>query len=381
MQPIFKNESVSREQIGDFMKDYAEKHKLLSQPRRTLVGSYHGEQILLATPLLFWYVQHGLVVKNITLIVEYQPKTCFRQFGDSVSNARRAGDQDPSKAILAETFKLLGNSAYGKTLTNVANHRDIHYVLSDEASKLINNGRFQKLTEVTDSVTEVEMAKKKINWSLPSQIGYFVYQYAKLRMLEFHFDFLDKFVSRADYQLLEMDTDSLYMALSASTLEEVVRPELREQFYQVYNQWFPAQACDQHEAAFQNTRLANAPWDPTLCQACTARVHYDKRTPGLFKTEYQGNAFIGLCSKTYFCEGDSGSKFSSKGLNKNQNKLTKESYQQVLLTQESGGGTNTGFKTDGKSMFTYSQTRKSLSFLYIKRVIASDGVSTLPTPV
>ncbi|XP_070203679.1 uncharacterized protein [Littorina saxatilis] len=49
--------------------------------------------------------------------------------------------------------------------------------------------------------------------------------------------------------------------------------------------------------------------------------------------------------------------------------------------EESGGGTNTGFKTDGKSMFTYSQTRKSLSFFYIKRVIASDGVSTLPTPV
>nr|KAG5691467.1 hypothetical protein BaRGS_017310 [Batillaria attramentaria] len=51
---------------------------------------------------------------NITLILEYQPKTCFKTFGEAVSEARRQGDQDPSKAILAETFKLLGNSAYVK---------------------------------------------------------------------------------------------------------------------------------------------------------------------------------------------------------------------------------------------------------------------------
>ncbi|XP_070178816.1 uncharacterized protein, partial [Littorina saxatilis] len=422
MPPIFKNTVVGREVIGEFMKTYAERHRLLTQPRKTLIGSFTGKHILLITPLLQWYLHHGLKVLDVQQVVEYRPQRCFKAFGETVSHARRQGDQDPSKAILADTFKLLGNSAYGKTITNIAKHTDVSFTDKKRAQKLINDSLFRKLTPLTEKVFEVEMTKSTLNWNLPLQIGFFVYQYAKLRMLQFHFDLVDKFlsrddyqlcemdtdslymvlstpsfedavklslraqstdkfVSRTDYQLLEMDTDSLYMALSASTLEEVVHPELREQFYQVYNQWFPAQACDQHETAFQNTRLANAPWDSTLCQACTARVQYDKRTPGLFKTEYQGNAFIGLCSKTYFCEGDSGSKFSSKGLNKNKNKLTKESYQQVLLTQESGGGTNTGFKTDGKSMFTYSQTRKSLSFFYIKRVIASDGISTLPTPV
>jgi hypothetical protein len=45
------------------------------------------------------------------------------------------------------------------------------------------------------------------------QIGCFVYQYAKLRMLEFYYNFMDVFVDRSDSQYCSMDTDSAYMAL------------------------------------------------------------------------------------------------------------------------------------------------------------------------
>ena len=39
-----------------------------------------------------------------------------------------------------------------------------------------------------ENVFEVEMTKSKVIWNLPLQIGFFVYQYAKLKMLQFHFD-------------------------------------------------------------------------------------------------------------------------------------------------------------------------------------------------
>nr|KAG5694733.1 hypothetical protein BaRGS_031549 [Batillaria attramentaria] len=94
----------------------------------------------------------------------------------------------------------------------------------------------QEQKELTDKVFEVESAKAHVSWNLPLQIGFFVYQYAKLRMLQFHYDLVDKFVSRADYRLFEMDTDSLSMALSTSSFEEVVKPELRQDFYTHYNE-------------------------------------------------------------------------------------------------------------------------------------------------
>ena len=77
-------------------------------PRRMLVGSYYGDKILLATPLLRWYLDHGLEVLHVYQVIEYDPIPCFRRFGDAVSEARRAGDVHRDRAVIADTMKLLG---------------------------------------------------------------------------------------------------------------------------------------------------------------------------------------------------------------------------------------------------------------------------------
>ena len=43
---------------------------------------------------------------------------------------------------------------------------------------------------------------------LPLQIGAAVYHLAKLKMLDFYYNFIDKYIDRTDFELLEMDTDS-----------------------------------------------------------------------------------------------------------------------------------------------------------------------------
>ena len=192
MQPVFKNVTVTRDDIGPFMQQYAEENDIMSAPRRMLIGSYRGEKILLATPLLRWYLAHGLVLDRVYQIIEYEPKPCFQNFGDSVSAARRAGDADPDKAIIADTMKLLGNSAYGKTVTNVDRHRDIKYSTEVGTSALINNKRFRQLDVVSADAYEIEMNKSVVKYTLPLHIGFFVYQYAKLRMLQFYYDFVDR---------------------------------------------------------------------------------------------------------------------------------------------------------------------------------------------
>ena len=192
MQPIFKNATVTRDDIGLFMRQYAVDHDIMSTPRRMLVGSYRGDKILLTTPLLRWYIAHGLVVDHVYQVVEYEPKPCFQRFGESVSAARRAGDADPDKSIIADTMKLLGNSAYGKTVTNVDRHRNVTYSTEVGTSLLINNKRFCQLDVVTEDAYEVTSSKACLTYDLPLHIGFFVYQYAKLRMLEFYYDFVDR---------------------------------------------------------------------------------------------------------------------------------------------------------------------------------------------
>ena len=192
MQPVFKNVTVTRDDIGPFMRQYAEENDIMSAPRRMLVGSFHGIKLLLATPLLRWYLAHGLVVDRVYQVVDYEPNPCFQRFGESVSAARRNGDVDPDKSIIADTMKLLGNSAYGKTVTNVDRHRDVKYCTEVGTSTLISNKRFRQLDVVTDDAYEVTSSKARLTYDLPHHIGFFVYQYAKLRMLQFYYDFVDK---------------------------------------------------------------------------------------------------------------------------------------------------------------------------------------------
>ena len=154
-----------------------------------------------------------------------------------------------------------------------------------------------------------------------------------------------------------MDTDSAYMALSADSLEEVIKPELKQRYQSEKHNWFPRSDTPEHAA-------------------------YDKRTPGLFKEEYRGDGIVALCSKTYYCFGVE-DKFSCKGVNKKTNDINKDTYtyMDVLLSKKSGSGTNRGFRVVENKMYTYLQERAGLSYFYPKRKVLADGMSTAPLDI
>ena len=115
MQPIFKNTNVSRADVGPTMRAFVESLDTLKTPRRALVSSYFGKKVLMISPLLQWYLKTGkMEITHIYQVVQYLPAPCFEEFGESVSDARRSGDADPDQSIVADTMKLLGNSAYGE---------------------------------------------------------------------------------------------------------------------------------------------------------------------------------------------------------------------------------------------------------------------------
>ena len=53
------------------MKAYAEEKGIMNQKRTCLIGSMYGEKIMVISPLLKWYVEHGLKVTQIHQVVEY----------------------------------------------------------------------------------------------------------------------------------------------------------------------------------------------------------------------------------------------------------------------------------------------------------------------
>jgi hypothetical protein len=94
--------------------------------------------------------------------------------------------QHPELGVL----KLDGNSSYGKTFTNKERHTDVIYYQEHQVSRYLDDPSFRRCNQLSAKTFEVEMSKKTIRLDLPMQIGCFVYQYSKLRMLEFYYDFM-----------------------------------------------------------------------------------------------------------------------------------------------------------------------------------------------
>ena len=244
---------------------------------------------------------------------------------------------------------------------------------------MVNDRRFRQLDVVVDDAYKIEMNKKTLPYTLPVHVGFFVLQYAKMRMLQFYYDFSDRYLERPLFQYCEMDTDSAYLALAAESVDALVTPELREHYFRHRSEWLPSECCDDHRNEYVRCRLANRPWvGDEAC--CKARRAYDKRTPGLFKVEWSGDGFVGLCSKTYYCFGPT-DKYSNKGLSKRHNDIDKNAFLEVLTNRRSGSVKNRGFRVRHSTVLTYVQERAALTYFYAKRVVHEDGVSTGPVDV
>ena len=208
-QLIFINTNVGRHDIGSLMQDNAEKERLLRQPRKLLISSYFLENGTLITPLLLFYLDLGLVCKKIYRFVEYTPVKCFNNFVQSAVNARGEKDENPNSRVVAETMKLLANSFYGYQIMDRSRHTVTKNLSDEKTHGAINTKLFKRLDYINDQLYAVELAMAEIEHREPIIVGFLILQHAKLRMLEFYYNFFERFCDVNKFEELEMDTDSL----------------------------------------------------------------------------------------------------------------------------------------------------------------------------
>jgi hypothetical protein len=113
-------------------------------------------------------------VSNITYAVSKAP---FKVFAEQVSEARRMGDTNPDYKLRGEMMKMMGNSSYGKCITNLLKHESVKIVSEANYNKNVrrvkdyidhqdlNHGyafRFKKTSFIQSHL--YKLASKCINW-------------------------------------------------------------------------------------------------------------------------------------------------------------------------------------------------------------------------
>ena len=188
--PIFVNQSVGSEGIPQHMKDYlAKSNRAFLPDQKELLGVLKTKKVLLYAPF-----EHGLQITAVHRTIDYIPQKLFDWFVQEVANKRRQGDAAKEKALLAEVFKLLGNSV--ERQTKVLYTKDENVV-----DKHLRSVWFDYIEEIGDAY-KIESRRNKVTINRPCQVGIVVYQLAKLRMSQFYYDFLDHYLDRRDYELI-----------------------------------------------------------------------------------------------------------------------------------------------------------------------------------
>ncbi|GMF35093.1 unnamed protein product [Phytophthora lilii] len=210
------------------------------------------------------------------------------------------------------------------------------------------------------------MKKRRLNNKNPIHLSNAIYQLAKLRMLQFYYDCIDFYFDRSDFQYQEMDTDSAYIAFSCENpFQDCIKPELRAHLKGHKYDWFPRD---------YNTEVAK----------------FDRRTPGLFKDEWSGDAMVSLSSKNYICYLPDESykvRVSAKGIQqgggRNNGVLNPDGLETVVRDRITLQGTNKGFRLskETKSIITYTQNKTALNYYYDKRRVLDDGITTEPLDI
>ena len=140
-------------------------------------------------------------------------------------------------------------------------------------------------------------------------------------MLEFYYNFFDKYLNQRNFELIQIDTDLMYMAISGTSIDKIIKPELREEYH------------NGGKAKFLSISK------------------YHNRAPGLFKTEFPGMRMIVLMSKCYYTE-DAKSRTLSVG--------------REALNGSIDRASNTGFQLDSLGILTYTQFKLGLIAYYDK---------------
>ena len=166
--------------------------------------------------------------------------------------------------------------------------------------KTLRSPFFNNLEEIGGAY-DIKEFKRTVTVKRPYQCGIAVYQLAKLRMLEFYYDFLDKYFNRQGFELCYMDTDSFYIAMSGDSLDETVRPEMKQAYEADKKNWF-------------------------------ATDKFSERTLGLFKSEFVGARGVWLTAKCYLVQNEAldENKYGCKGVSPKRNDLHFQGYKNVL---------------------------------------------------
>ena len=372
LPPCFVEVDISYpEELNDYFSDYVpapdnivpEGSKVLKLAPNLL----RKERYVCHVRNLQLYVRLGVVVEKVHRALAFDESNFLAAYIEKNTQLRMQAKNNFEK----DFFKLLNNSAFGKSCENMFNRVDIRLVSDKKkALKLIAQPTFKQFTIYDEKLVGVHLRKSKVKLNKPSYVGVAVLELSKKLMYEFHYDYIvPKYGNKA--KLLFTDTDSLCYHIETEDFYKDIADDVPE--------WFDT-------SDYPANHLSGIP------------TGINKKVIGKFKDELAGKIiveFAGVRPKCYAyridnpekvcdckgkCKGRCLGDKKCKGVKTKvvRTEITFDDYKSCVLEGTEKHVTQNVFRSRAHNLFTESLHKKALCAKDDKPVILEDGIRTLP---
>ena len=103
----------------------------INKCKKLVCNLHNKKQYVVHVKSLKQALNHGLKLKSIHRIIEFNQKAWLKPYIDRNKELRKLAKDDFEKDL----FKLMNNAVFGKTMENIRKHRNIKIVTTDKKKK------------------------------------------------------------------------------------------------------------------------------------------------------------------------------------------------------------------------------------------------------
>jgi hypothetical protein len=265
---------------------------------------------------LRFYLKHGMVLKKIHRILEFNEAPIMRSYIEKNTEMRNKATNTADRNL----WKIANNSAYGKTFENQLNYSILKFVHTMRSyNTTVAKPGFDGTVFMSDNLMIAKILHDSITFNKPIYLGATITELAKLHMYEFYYDVLIDYFGANFVQLCMTDTDSLLLNIWTGDIYSDIA-EIQRRY---------------------DCPIDTSNFDESIISLYGIEGHHNKEV-GYFKSE-TGSArikeFVGLRAKvySYLMEGeedDTAQHLRAKGVGKGALcKMYHEAYKECIFNQ------------------------------------------------
>ena len=184
----------------------------INKCKKLVCNLYNKKKYVLHINSLKQALNHGLKLKNIHRIIEFNQEAWLKPYINMNTELRKLAKIDFEKDL----FKLMNNSVFGKTMENIRKHRELKLVTTDKKrSKLVSEPNYYTINLISEDLSIIEMKKTKVKINKPIYLGLSILEISKILMYEFWYDYM-KPKYGDDVKLCYTDTGSFVMNIKTN---------------------------------------------------------------------------------------------------------------------------------------------------------------------